>query len=345
MSNLLDITIIGGGPAGLYAAFYAGLRGLKVRIIDQNNTLGGKLNLFPEKIVWDAGGIPPQPASEIMKNLIQQGTTFNPEVILNTVVTDIKKENDYHFIVETDQSSYHSKTVIVAVGSGIIKPIKLDIEGAERYEVNNLHYVVPSLKRFVDKRVLISGGGNAAVDWAHDIAPYAKSVHIICRKEDFKGHEETVRQLDDLGVTKITNQTIHSLIAEDDEIKQVEIIHNTDNTISTLEVDDVIINHGFHMDCELLNQSSVQFERVDDFYIKGQANTSTNTRGIFAIGDILKHDAKVNLIIGCFHDAATSINQIKMYLDPKAASHGIVSSHNPIFEAENEKIKQRLFYN
>ncbi|WP_414054437.1 NAD(P)/FAD-dependent oxidoreductase [Macrococcus equi] len=345
MSNLLDITIIGGGPAGLYAAFYAGLRGLKVRIIDQNDTLGGKLNLFPEKIVWDAGGIPPQPASEIMKNLIQQGTTFNPEVILNTVVTDIKKENDYHFIVETDQASYHSKTVIVAVGSGIIKPIKLDIDGAERYEVNNLHYVVPSLKRFVDKRVLISGGGNAAVDWAHDIAPYAKSVHIICRKEDFKGHEETVRQLDDLGVTKITNQTIHSLIAENDEIKQVEIIHNTDNTISTLEVDDVIINHGFHMDCELLNESSVQFERVDDFYIKGQADTSTNTRGIYAIGDILKHDAKVNLIIGCFHDAATSINQIKMYLDPKAASHGIVSSHNPIFEAENEKIKQRLFYN
>lgn len=92
MKQLLDITIIGGGPAGLYAAFYAGLRGLKVRIIDQNNTLGGKLNLFPEKIVWDAGGIPPQPAAEIMQNLIKQGTTFNPEVILNTVVTDIKRK-------------------------------------------------------------------------------------------------------------------------------------------------------------------------------------------------------------------------------------------------------------
>ncbi|WP_414050764.1 NAD(P)/FAD-dependent oxidoreductase [Macrococcus animalis] len=343
MNNILDITIIGGGPAGLYAAFYAGLRGLKVRIIDQNDTLGGKLNLFPEKIVWDAGGIPPQPAAEIMKNLIQQGTTFNPDVLLNTVVTDIKKESDTHFIVETNQGEYHSKTVIVAVGSGIIKPIKLDIEGADRYEVNNLHYVVPTLKRFKDKRVLISGGGNAAVDWAHDIAPIAQSVHIICRKEDFKGHEETVRQLDDLGVTKITNQTIHALIAEEDEIKQVEIIHNTEDTISTLDVDDVIINHGFHMDCDLLNESTVQFERVDDFYIKGNANTSTNTPGIYAIGDILKHDAKVNLIIGCFHDAATSINQIKMYLDPKAPSYGIVSSHNPIFEEENEKIKKKLF--
>lgn len=343
MEQLLDITIIGGGPAGLYAAFYAGLRGLKVRIIDQNDTLGGKLNLFPEKIIWDAGGIPPQPAAEIMQNLIKQGTTFQPDVILNTTVTDIKKENDYHFIVETDKAIYHSKTVIVAVGSGIIKPVKLDIEGAERYEVSNLHYVVPTLKRFAGKRVLISGGGNTAVDWAQTLAPIAAHVSIICRKEDFKGHEEIVRQLDDLGVTKITNHAIHALIAENDEIKQVEIIHNTDDTISTIDVDEVIINHGFHMDCELLNESTVQFERVDDFYIKGAANTSTNTPGIYAIGDILKHDAKVNLIIGCFHDAATSINQIKTYLDPTAPSFGIVSSHNPIFEEENEKIKKKLF--
>lgn len=339
---MLDITIIGGGPSGLYAAFYAGLRGMKVRIIEQHDTLGGKLNLFPEKIVWDIGGITPKPAALIMQGLIQQGTTFNPELHLNEKVINIKKIEERHFVVETEHNAYHSKAIIVAVGSGITKPKKLEIEGAERFEITNLHYVVPSIKRFKDKRVLISGGGNAAVDWAHEIAPFAKSVHILCRKADFKGHEEMIRKLDEHGVVKLMNQQIKSLQADADTITSVDI-ENTENfSITNLEVDDVIINHGFHMDTELLNQSDVQFERVHDFYIKGQADSSTNIPGIYAIGDILMHDTKIHLIAGCFHDACNAANNIKTYIDPTASNRGIVSSHNEIFKAKNKEIIKKF---
>ncbi|UBH14209.1 NAD(P)/FAD-dependent oxidoreductase [Macrococcus armenti] len=337
-----DVTIIGGGPAGLYASFYAGLRGLSVRIIEYNQQLGGKLNLYPEKIVWDIGAMPAKPAAYIMEDLIKQGMTFYPEVKLNEKVLNIKKCTD-HFEVETNATTYLSRTVILAIGSGIINPVKLEIKDAERFEINNLHYVVRSLQRFKGKRVLISGGGNTAVDWARDIAPYAASVHIICRKEDFKGHEEMVRKLDDLRVVKLTNQWIESFNAEDDYITSA-IIKRSDHSTHTLDVDEVIINHGFHMDSELLDKSDIQLNRIDNFYVAGNADGSTNIEGVYAIGDILKHDAKVNLIAGCFHDAAIAINKIKSYLDPEAESYGIVSSHNPVFEEKNKIIKDTIMH-
>lgn len=335
-----DVTIIGGGPAGLYTAFYAGLRGMRARIIEHHDKLGGKVNLYPEKIVWDIGGVAPRPAGTIVPEMITQGLTFNPEVCLNEKVIDIIKHAERHFEIITEKHSYTSKAVIIAVGSGIIMPMKLAIDGAERYEVSNLHYVVPSLSRFKDKRVLISGGGNAAVDWAHEIAPLAASVHILCRKDDFKGHEEMIRKLDERGVIKIKSHTIQSLQAEGDHIESVIIEDCRTRVTKSIEVDDVIINHGFHMESDLLNNCSLKLERKDNFYIKGNADSSTNVAGVFAAGDILSHDSKVQLIAGCFHDAANAANLAKTYIDPKAPEAGTVSSHNEVFKEKNEEIIQ-----
>lgn len=340
--NLLDVSIIGGGPAGLYTAFYCGMRGMKVRIIEHHDQLGGKMNLYPEKIVWDIGGIAPKPAGSIVKELIQQGLTFNPDVHLNEKVVNIIKHQEHHFEIITEEHTYHSKAVIIAVGSGIISPLKLAIDGAERYEVSNLHYVVPSLARFKDKRVLISGGGNAAVDWAHDIAPVAKSVHILCRKDDFKGHEEMVNKLDEHGVIKIKSHTIQSFQANDDTIESVIIEHCRTRELQEIAVDDVIINHGFHMESDLLDHCEVKLNRKDDFYIQGYPDSSTNVTGVFAVGDILSHDSKVQLIAGCFHDGANAANAAKTYIDPSAQEKGTVSSHNEVFSEKNEEIKQAL---
>ncbi|TDM12806.1 NAD(P)/FAD-dependent oxidoreductase [Macrococcus lamae] len=340
MNNILDVTVIGGGPAGLYSAFYAGLRGMKVRIIEYHDKLGGKVNLYPEKFIWDIGGIAPKPAAMIAPEMIMQGLTFNPEVNLNEKVVNIIKHGHQHFEVVTEKTSFYSRAVIIAVGSGIISPMKLAIEGCERYEVNNLHYVVPSLKRFEHKRVLISGGGNAAVDWAYEIAPFAKSVHILCRKDDFKGHEEMVRKLDDRGVNKVMSHSISSLQATDDHIESVIIEHCRTREKSELFIDDVIINHGFHMECDMLDNCDVKLERKDNFYIKGNADSSTNVEGVYAVGDILSHDSKVQLIAGCFHDAANAANLAKTYINPEAQEAGTVSSHNEVFNEKNEELMQ-----
>ena len=162
MKDIYDITIIGGGPGGLYSAFYAGLRDLRVKILEYKDTLGGKLHVYPEKIIWDIGGLPATPAQQVIGNLVKQGLTFNPSVCLNTKVDLVTKKGDV-FIVETSTGEKHySKKVIVATGGGILSPIKLHIEGAEKYEVSNLHYTIRGIQSFKDKSLLISSGGNSA---------------------------------------------------------------------------------------------------------------------------------------------------------------------------------------
>lgn len=171
-----DVTIIGGGPAGLFASFYSGLRGMSVRIIDVQDKLGGKMQIYPEKIIWDIGGVAPKPCYQIIEDMIEQGLHFNPKVNLNERVTDIRKVSERHFEIETSEGHiYESKAVIFAIGGGIINPKPLDIKGAERYQLTNLHYVVQSFSKFRDKDVLISGGGNTALDWARDIAKLPKA--------------------------------------------------------------------------------------------------------------------------------------------------------------------------
>lgn len=117
--KMKDVTIIGGGPAGLYASFYAGLRGMDVRIVDVQRELGGKMQIYPEKIIWDIGGVAPQSCYDILKNIIQQGLHFNPEVLLETKVTNIIKHDEHHFeIITADGQSLMSRAIILAIGAG-----------------------------------------------------------------------------------------------------------------------------------------------------------------------------------------------------------------------------------
>lgn len=184
--ELFDVTVIGGGPAGLYSAFYSGLREMKTKIIEFQPHLGGKIHVYPEKMIWDVGGLLPVTGDKLIEQLVQQGLTFKPEVVLDTKVESIIRNQDGTFTLKTSNGEEHfSKTVIVATGSGILKPQKLSIEGAERFEVSNLNYTVKSLKRFKGKTVIISGGGNSAVDWANELEPIAKKVYVTYRKKNY----------------------------------------------------------------------------------------------------------------------------------------------------------------
>ncbi|WP_175987894.1 NAD(P)/FAD-dependent oxidoreductase [Bacillus sp. Marseille-Q1617] len=343
--ELFDVTIIGGGPAGLYSAFYSGLREMKTKIIEYQPTLGGKIHVYPEKMIWDVGGLTPTSGAELIKQLVQQGLTFDPAVVLNEKVESITQNEEGLFILEGSSGQKHySKTVIVAVGSGIINPQKLDIEGAERFEISNLHYTVKSLMSFKDKTVVISGGGNSAVDWANELEPIAKKVYVTYRKEALNGHEAQCAQLMNSSATCIFHTSITKLMADEDHerIERVQLTNHQSGEVSYLDIDEVIINHGYEIDASLLKNSSLDIKMANDFYIEGNSVSESSIDGLYAAGDILMHEGKVNLIAGAFQDAANAVNKAKKFIQPEADRIAMVSSHNEVFKKRNKELVKQL---
>ncbi|ANV73879.1 MULTISPECIES: NAD(P)/FAD-dependent oxidoreductase [Bacillus] len=344
--ELFDVTVIGGGPAGLYSAFYSGLREMKTKIIEFQPHLGGKIHVYPEKMIWDVGGLLPVTGDKLIEQLVQQGLTFKPEVVLDTKVESIIRNQDGTFTLKTSTGEEHfSKTVIVATGSGILKPQKLSIEGAERFEVSNLNYTVKSLKRFKGKTVIISGGGNSAVDWANELEPIAKKVYVTYRKEELSGHEAQVKQLMNSSAECFFNTSITKLIAGDNHeaIEYVELTNHETGEVSHLPIDEVIINHGYERDITLLENSELDVAIIDNYYIAGNANSESSVDGLYAAGDILKHEGKLHLIAGAFQDAGNAVNKAKQFIQPDASEYGMVSSHNEVFKKRNrELIKQMM---
>ena len=344
--ELFDVTVIGGGPAGLYSAFFFVFREMKTKIIEFQPQLGGKIHVYPEKMIWDVGGLLPVTGDKLIEQLVQQGLTFQPKVVLNTKVESIIRNKDGTFTLKANDGKEHfSKTVIVATGSGILKPQKLSIEGAERFEVSNLNYTVKSLKRFKDKTIIISGGGNSAVDWANELEPIAKKVYVTYRKEELSGHEAQVKQLLNSSAECFFHTSITKLIAGDshEAIEYVELTNHETGEVSHLLVDEVIINHGYERDITLLENSELDVAIIDNFYIAGNANSESSVDGLYAAGDILKHEGKLHLIAGAFQDAGNAVNKAKQFIQPDASEYGMVSSHNEVFKKRNrELIKQMM---
>jgi len=344
--QLFDVTIVGGGPAGLYAAFYSGLREMTTKLIEFQPFLGGKVHVYPEKMIWDVGGLPPVSGAQLIEQLVTQGLTFAPEIVLGQKVTSLTKNENGHFVLHTSSGQQHyAKTVILAVGYGILQPTKLNLDGAERFEVSNLHYTVKSLARFQGKTVLISGGGNAAIDWANELEPIAKKVYLTYRKDMLNGHEAQVTRLLNSTVECLFNTTIVKLVATADHERIAQVIlHRSDEQEEMdLIVDEVIINHGYDRDKDLLENSELNIVMENEYNIAGTPMSETSVEGLYAAGDILHHPGKLHLITGAFQDAANAVNKAKQYIAPDATSWGTVSSHNELFAQKNRELLKHLY--
>lgn len=324
---MFDVTIIGGGAAGLYSSFYAGLRGMKTKLIEFQSTLGGKVQLFPEKKIWDIGGQPPITGDAFIKQLIQQGLTFDPTVELNTKVLKVCQVSDKSFEIHTNHGIHYSKSVIVAIGGGIINPQKLNVEGVEKEELQNLHYVVRQFEQFRDQTVVISGGGNTAIDWANELHHIAKEIHLIYRGEELSAHEAQVAYLHSHANVSL-NTSIQRIVADEASNCVKEIVVHCDGEEKALAVDHVIISHGFDMEQSIDFTFEQELTFIDDYYIEATAQTGTSVPGVFAAGDIAKYDGKVNLLVGCFQDAVNAVNSAKQFIEPSAEKVAMVSSHN-----------------
>lgn len=322
--KVYDITIIGGGPTGLFTAFYGGMRQASVKIIESLPQLGGQLSaLYPEKYIYDVAGFPKVRAQELIDNLKEQMAKFEPAVALEQSVEKLEKLEDGTFKLTTNSEVHYSKTVIITAGNGAFQPRRLELESAAQYERKNLHYFIDDLNKFAGQKVVVFGGGDSAVDWALMLEPIAKEVTLVHRRDKFRAHEHSVENLHNSKVNVKTPFVPAELIGDDSGIKQVVLTGVNGDGRDVIDVDAVICNYGFVSSLGPIKEWGLEIEKNS---IVVNSKMETAIPGIYAAGDICTYEGKVKLIACGFGEAPTAVNNAKAFIDPKAKIQPLHSS-------------------
>lgn len=325
-----DVTIIGGGPTGLFAAFYGGMRGMSVKIIESMPQLGGQLSaLYPEKDIYDVAGFPKVGGQKLIDQLEEQARMFNPEVVLDESVQMLEKTTDDLIRIETNKQIHMSKAVIIAAGVGAFQPRQLKLENEQQYEGKSLHYFVKDLNHFAGKNVMVCGGGDSAVDWALMLEPIAKSVSLTHRRDKFRAHEQSVERLRNSSINIITPYNPTALVGESEQLQQVILQKAKEEETQVFDIDALIVNYGFISSLGPIKDWGLDIEKNS---IVVNSRMETSIAGIYGAGDIVTFDGKVNLIATGFSDAATAISSIKTYIDPKARQQPQHSTNMKVFD-------------
>jgi ferredoxin/flavodoxin---NADP+ reductase len=322
--KIYDITIIGGGPTGLFTAFYGGMRQATVKIIESLPQLGGQLAaLYPEKFIYDVAGFPKVRAQELVNNLKFQMARFEPKVVLEQSVDKLEKQDDGIFKLTTNREIHLSKTVIITAGNGAFQPRRIDLKDAAQYEGKNLHYFIDDIGQFAGQKVVVFGGGDSAVDWALMLEPIANKVTIVHRRDKFRAHEHSVENLHNSNVEIKTSFVPAEFIAGENGIKQVVVDSVNGEKTEILDIDAVIVNYGFVSSLGPIKSWGLNIIKNS---ILVNSKMETNIPGIYAAGDVCTYEGKVKLIACGFGEAPTAVNNAKAYIDPKSKIQPLHSS-------------------
>lgn len=313
--QVYDMTIIGGGPSGLFAAFYAGMRQMSAKIVEALPQLGGQLTaLYPEKFIYDMPGFPKVRASELVQRMVEQAMQFNPKVCLNEMALNLEKLDEKLFKLTTDKGIHYSRTILLCVGLGAFSPRRLGKPEVERFEGNGVYYTVTNVDAFRGKKVLIVGGGDSAVDWALTLETIAQKVTLIHRRDQFRAHEHSVEQLMRSSVDVHVFHELETVIG-DDHLEAAIIFHNKTGEKRTIPVDAVILALGFTTNLGPIREWGLEMEGND---VKVDQRMMTNIPGVFAAGDVATYPGKIKLIATGVAEAAIAVNQAKVFIDPTA---------------------------
>ena len=333
MAEQKDLTIIGGGPTGLFAAFYAGMRGLSARIIDSLPDLGGQLTaLYPEKYIYDVGGYPRILARDLAKQLIEQGLQFGAEVRLEEQVQALTKEDDGSFVISTNKDKYPTKTILIAAGKGAFAPRSLECPGYDDLLGKGVSYHVKDPSEYHGKKVLVVGGGDSAVDWVLNLKGKTERLVLIHRRDGFRAHAHSMKMLreavDSGEIELLTHKEVRK-IDGDVCVTGVTIFDNQTNEDTHFDVDAVIALIGFKPDLGPLASWGLDFEKHS---IKVNHRLETNLPGIFAAGDIATYEGKLELIATGFSEACMAVNHAAHIVNPKARYNPGHSTNLKIFK-------------
>jgi ferredoxin/flavodoxin---NADP+ reductase len=312
--EIYDVTIIGGGPVGLFGAFYAGIRQMKTKVIDSLPELGGQLTaLYPEKYVYDMPGFHKILARDLAAEMVKQGTRFSPTVCLGEKVRTLRYEDEQIMELATDRGRHRTRTTILAVGAGAFAPKKLAAPGLDEFEERGVHYFVSNKAQFAGKRILVVGGGDSALDWAMNLEPIADKITLIHRRAEFRAHEESIDWL--LNRSSVEVRLWHELkeIGGQNCLERAVLLNNQTKEETQIEVDSVLLNLGFSTDIGPIKEWGLDMNVRD---IKVNNFMETNLPGVYAAGDIAAFPGKLKLIATGVGEICIAVNYAKMRIDP-----------------------------
>ena len=314
-----DVLIIGAGPIGLFAVFELGLLDMKCHLVDILDKIGGQCaELYPEKPIYDIPGVPMTSAQGLVDSLLEQIKPFNPQFHLNEMVESVEKIGDPLFRVKTDQGTeFEAKIVVIAAGGGSFQPKRPPIQGIEPYEGKSVFYSVRKMEAFRDKRILIVGGGDSALDWTLNLAPLAKHLTLLHRRSDFRAAPDSVNKMLALvgeGKIDFVQGQVTSLAGSDGQVSKA---HGKTNDGSTFEIACDVVLPFFGLTMKLGPVANWGFELKDNEFIPVEtASFETSVPGIFAIGDINWYPGKLKLILSGFHEGALMSQKAYRYIYP-----------------------------
>ncbi|MFD2333548.1 NAD(P)/FAD-dependent oxidoreductase [Cohnella sp. GCM10020058] len=327
-----DLTIVGGGPAGLYAAFYGGLRDMRVKLIEARAELGGRLLTYADKVVWDVGGVPPIRCGRLIEQMIRQARTFEPAIVLGQRIAQLERSDDGTMIVVSDTGERHrTRSLILALGHGVPGPVRLELDDTARYEAANLHYAQNlNLDLLRGKRVLLSrGGGSSAAVMLDELAAVAAKV-IVVRRSEGEGGDKRLKRFG-AGTASLELRVpyaIEQLHGDGASIESVTIRRIGDDIgigpeRERLDVDAVIVDHGTRSEYGPIAAWGLQRSAWN---FDADASLATGLPGIYLAGDAAHFPSKLHLIAGAISDAALAVNSAKRYLDPTASKSAPMST-------------------
>ncbi len=313
-----DILIIGAGPTGLFTVFEAGLLKMKCHIIDSLAQPGGQcIELYPKKPIYDIPAYPEIIASNLIEKLLEQIKPFNPSYSLGEAAESLSKQNDGSFIVTTDKGTEICANIIaIAGGLGTFTPRKPNIPNIINYEDKGVLYMIKNPSDFKDKKVVIAGGGDSALDWSIHLSNIAKKVILVHRRNEFRGANESVssvQRLKDLGkIEVITPAQVISLNGKD-KLESIDI--DNDDDITNIETDFFIPLFGLIPKLGPIKDWGLDIEN-NAIKVNNSLDYQTNIEGVYAIGDVNTYPGKLKLILSGFHEAAVMCHSAYSKINP-----------------------------
>lgn len=328
-----DVVIVGAGPVALFAAFECGHLGLKCHLVDSMAKVGGQCaELYPEKPIYDVPGIPSCTGQELVDGLLKQASLFQPVFHLDQQAVSLQRQADGRWLTETSIGTRMvSASVVIAAGVGSFDPRRLRIADSERFEYHSIHYSVRERNLFRDRKIVIAGGGDSALDWVVDLQGIAQHITLVHRRDDFRAAPATVAKVEGLvaaGEIDLVIGNPTGVLGAGSQISALQV--KTRAGVQALDCDALLVFYGLSPNLGPIAEWGINLDR--NLIPVNTENFETVVPGLFAIGDICTYPGKLKLLLSGFHEAALMAQQAFRNARPEQELVFRHTTSNPEFQ-------------